>query len=267
MKIEVLVATMGQEDLSLHQKMNLKCNTLIANQCGQWKYYEEEYDYGKVRMISSNTKGVGINRNLALQLADSDIILFADDDIVYYDCNLQGVLNAFEELPEADVILFSLDYTRDGEVFDKHHNPIKKLQLWNALKFGACRMAIRKDAVVKNNISFSTLFGGGTLYGSGEDSLFLKECFNKGLKVYSHSYVLGACAKDSSSWFTGFNEKYLFDKGAWISCAFPKTKYFIKWYFIWRFSKKSGFSFKKTRSYVNKGISAYVRLETFDNKF
>lgn len=264
MKLEVLVATMGQDDLSLHKKMNIKCDALIANQCGQWKFEEEVYEYGKIRMISSDTKGVGINRNLGLQLADTDIILFADDDIVYYDSELKGVIDAFEELPEADVILFGIEYTRDGEVFEKRHNKTKRLHLWNALKYGACRMAVRKKAIVKNNISFSTLFGGGTIYGSGEDSLFLRACFDARLKVYSHSYVLGACAKDSSSWFTGFNEKYLFDKGAWIACAFPKAKHFVKWYFIWRFSKKAKMSFGKTKRYINKGIKAYKELETFE---
>lgn len=260
MELEVLVATVGQSDLSLHKKMNLHCSALIANQCGKWQYDEEKYEYGTVRMISSDTRGVGINRNLAVELAKAEILLFADDDIVYYDNELQGVLDAFEQLPDADIIVFGIDMARDGEVFDRRRHPIKKLQIWNALKFGACRTAIRKDALKKHNIHFSQLFGGGSLYGSGEDSLFLRDCFRAGMKVYSHSYVLGVCAKDSSSWFTGFNEKYVFDKGAWIACAFPKAKHFVKLYFTWRFSEKSGFSYKKTMKYINAGMLAFEKL-------
>ena len=63
-------------------------------------------------------------------------------------------------------------------------------------------------------------FGGGCIYSSGEDSLFLKACFERGLKVYSNAYVLGSCCKDVSSWFRGFNEKYFYDKeqGIYLDC-------------------------------------------------
>ena len=161
MELEVLVATMRQTDFSLAEKMNLCQNAVIANQCGQWGYDEHQKDGCRIRMVSSDTKGVGINRNLAIQLAEADILLFGDDDVTYYDGTLQGVVDAFRELPDADVIFFGLDYTRDGEIFDRRRNPVKRLHLWNCLRFGAARMAIRREAVKKKRLAFSTLFGGG----------------------------------------------------------------------------------------------------------
>lgn len=263
MKIEVLVAAMQQKDLSLHNHMNLKCDVLIANQCDEWRFDEEEFDYGRVRMISSRTRGVGKNRNYAISLAEGDILLFADDDIVYYEEDLKGVKKAFEELPDADVILFEIDMTKNGEVFDRRRCNLKKLSWWNSMKFGTCRMAVRKDSILKNSINFSTLFGGGTVYGSGEDSLFLLNCFHAGLRVYSYPYVLGACAKDSSSWFEGFNEKYFHDKGAWLSSAFPKSKHILKWYFITRYRKKTELSVKDILRQMNEGIRSYKTLKKF----
>lgn len=263
MTFEVLVTAMGQTDLSLHRRMNLRCDTLIANQCGRWQMEEEFHDFGRVRMISSDTRGVGTNRNLGLAASDAEVVLFADDDIVYYDSDLQGVKDAFQELPDADVILFGIDMTRNGEVFDRRRSPVRRLHLWNALKYGACRMAVRRAALEKHNIRFSTLFGGGCIYGSGEDSLLLRDCFRAGLRVYSHSYVLGACAKDSSSWFTGFHEKFMFDKGAWIACAFPKSKHLIKWYFIWKFARKSDLSFGGVVHHMNAGMKAYESIRGF----
>jgi hypothetical protein len=41
MKLEVLVATVGQKDFSLVQRMNLGCDAVIANQCGQWCFSEK----------------------------------------------------------------------------------------------------------------------------------------------------------------------------------------------------------------------------------
>jgi hypothetical protein len=58
------------------------------------------------------------------------------------------------------------------------------------------------------------------------------------LHIYAYDYVLGKCAKDSSSWFSGYNEKYFYDRGALVACAFPKTKHLMKWYFAWKASKE-----------------------------
>lgn len=264
MKLEVLVATMRQTDFSLAEKMNLCQNAVIANQCGQWGYDEHQKDGCRIRMVSSDTKGVGINRNLAIQLAEADILLFGDDDVTYYDGTLQGVVDAFRELPDADVIFFGLDYTRNGEIFERRRNPVKRLHLWNCLRFGAARMAIRREAVKKKRLAFSTLFGGGCPYSSGEDTLFITDAVRAGLRVYSHSYVLGKCAKDSSSWFSGFHDKYFYDWGALLACAFPKSKQLMKWYFAWKLSKKSKVPLKKVVKLMKQGIRGFRDLRVYD---
>lgn len=258
MDLEVLIATMGQEDCSLAARMNLKTPAVIANQCGRWGY-EESAD-GSVRMFSTDTIGVGVNRNLTLQMAKADILLFADDDITYYDENLQGVRDAFQQFPDADVIFFGIDMTRNGEVFDQRRNKARRVYLWNSLRYGCARMAIRREAVVKNRLAFSTLFGGGCLYGSGEDTIMIRDCFRAGLRVYSHDYVLGKCAKDTSTWFTGFHEKYFYDRGAIVACAFPRGKMLMKWYFALKIHKKTGISLKEILHQMDRGICGFSSL-------
>lgn len=261
MNLEVLVATMGQEDCSLAEKMNIQTAAVIANQCGRWDY-QESAD-GKVRMISTGTRGVGINRNLALQLAKADILLFADDDLVYYDGALNGVVEAFQEFPDADVIFFGLDMTKNGEIYERRRHPKKRVHIWNSLKFGAARMAIRRSALEKARLSFSTLFGGGCMYSSGEDSILIRDCFRAGLRVYSHAHVLGTCAKDNSSWFSGFHEKYFYDRGAMVACAFPVVKHLIKWYFAIKSSRKTGVPLKKILRQMNRGIRGFQTLRPY----
>ena len=262
MELEVLVATMEQEDCSLAEKMNIQTPAIIANQCGRWGY--EESSDGSVRMISTGTRGVGINRNLALQLAKADILLFADDDIIYYDGAMEGVLDAFRRLPDADVIFFGIDMTRDGEIFDKRRNKTRRVYLWNSLRYGAARMAVRRDAVVRNRLAFSTLFGGGCPYGSGEDTILIRDCFRAGLRVYSHEHVLGKCAKDTSSWFTGFNEKYFYDRGAMVACAFPMAKHLVKWHFVLKAHRKTGQPLKMILRQMNNGIRGFSKMETYE---
>ena len=265
MKLEVLVVSMRQQDTSLYEKMNIRGDALIANQADRWTFAQRQTDTGTVRMVTTATRGVGLNRNQTLTWAEGDILLFADDDITYYDDAMEGVRRAFEELPEADVIFFGMDMTWDGEIFDRRRNQKKRLYLWNSLKYGAARMAIRRSALEKARLSFSILFGGGCRYGSGEDTLFICDCFRAGLKVYSHPFVLGKCAKDSSTWFRGFNEKFMFDKGAWVACAFPKTKHLMKWYFIWRYAKKTELPLKTVVHFMNRGIRAFRRGECFED--
>ena len=205
MDIQVLVATL-HGDWSLPEKMNLQGPAIIANQCDCWAMEER----GEVRMLCSSTRGVGQNRNIALAMAETDILLFADDDMCYYDGVLQKVVEAFHQLPQADVLIFGMDMTRNGQVYEERRLPVKRCRLHQSLKYGACRMAIRREAVEKAALCFSQEFGGGCRYGSGEDSLFLYQCFKAGLQVWSHSLVLGRCAKDSSSWFKGYDEKFFF---------------------------------------------------------
>lgn len=267
MDLQVLVATMNQKDLSLIDKMNIRQNVLIANQCGFWKLEERQAVYGTIQMLSSNTVGVGNNRNLALQLAQGDILLFADDDITYYDGTLQGVLNAFSELPDADAIFFGLDMTRNGTVHTRLQDRQKRVHIWNSLKYGAPRMAIRRSAVIKQRLSFSTLFGGGCKYGSGEDSLLICDCFRRNLKIYAHPYVLGACAEDTSTWFAGYNAKYVFDRGAFVAAAFPRTRYLMGMYYLYKDYRKVDFSLKKSLYYMNCGMKAYSKQTTFSEIF
>lgn len=234
-QLQVLVATMHQKDLSLVEKMNIDCDAVIANQADRNEILVTE----KVKMITTNTRGVGLNRNIALLAADAEFLLFADDDMVYYDGLAKSVVQAFRESPKADVLIFGIDITRNGEITERRHLNPRRLRVWNAMKFGAVRIAIRRSALLRENISFNQNFGGGCSFSSGEDSLFLKACFDAGLKVYAHSYVLGTCAKDVSSWFVGYNEKYFYDRGVLMRYLFPRCPRLMSLYFGIRFKRQT----------------------------
>lgn len=263
MKLEILVATTRRKDLNWISKMNLQCDTIIANQSDYYGYEESLYNGKKIQMLSTKTIGVGKNRNLTLLMSDADIIIFADDDMSYYDGVENAVKKAFEKLPNADVIVFGLDMVRKGSVYERRKENIKKKFLINSLKYGTCRIAVRREALVKKNITFSTLFGGGCLYGSGEDSLFLKDCFQSKLRIYSYPHVLGSCSKDYSSWFTGYDKKFFFDKGALLNAMFPKMKNIVKIYFAIHFLKKSDLNLRTIIRYMNKGITAFENLTDY----
>lgn len=256
-KLQVLVATMHQTDFSLIEKMNIHADVIIANQADEESVREMQFEGYTAKMITTKTRGVGQNRNIALAAADAEIVLFADDDVGYCDNAFQQVEAAFRDLPEADLITFSSDYTKNGKVYLQRRNSTKRCRVWNSMQFGAAFLAARRQTLVEKKQQFSTLFGGGCIYGSGEDSLFLRDCLKCGLRLYSHDFVIGTCSKDESTWFTGYNEKYFYDKGAWLVAAFPKSQFFMKWYFLLRYKHMTELPLSEMCHQMNRGIRGY----------
>ena len=83
MKLEVLVTTMHCNDLSIYKRMNLQTDAIIANQCDNDEVLCEVIDNHNVKMVSTNTRGVSLNRNIAINHSTADYILFSDDDLIF----------------------------------------------------------------------------------------------------------------------------------------------------------------------------------------
>ena len=253
-KMQVLVATMHQNDVSLAEKMNIRSSAVIANQADREEIVSCETEFGNIKMITTATRGVGLNRNIALMAADAEILLFSDDDVVYNDDVAENVTAAFETLPQADAIVFGMDIVKNGKITERRHLKRGRLKVWNSMRFGTYTVAVRRSSIIKKNVTFNQCFGGGCPFSAGEDTLFLKSCFDAGLKVYSYDYVLGTCCKDSSSWFVGYNEKYFYDKGVLVRNLFPKTAYVMALYFGIRFKRKTDLGVFKRLKYIYAGV-------------
>ena len=100
---------MHQKDFSKIQKMNIRSDVVFANQADTTAFAECEFEGHRARMITTQTRGVGVNRNLGLMYAEGDICLFADDDVTYHDDMKERVLAEFAAHPDADIMVFHLD--------------------------------------------------------------------------------------------------------------------------------------------------------------
>ena len=109
MTLETLVSAVRQDVAEQAEKMNLQSDAVIINQCDENSYLEYEYRGNMIRAYSFAEKGVGLSRNNALLRAKADIILFSDEDIVYHEGYAEKIVKAFEEHPEADMLLFNMD--------------------------------------------------------------------------------------------------------------------------------------------------------------
>lgn len=221
-RLQVLVAAMHQTDFSLIEKMNLSSDTIIANQAATVEKQEELRDGKRYLMITTDTIGVGKNRNIALTFADGTICLLADEDMVYEKDYESQILQAFQENPKADAVIFNVRIMEKG--VNRRGRKIKKTKrvFVRYHIYGACRIAFRRERLQKANIRFTELFGGGCRYGSGEDSLFLRDMLRKGMKIYTSPVCIGAVNQENSTWFQGYNEKYFYDKGCLMKALFPR---------------------------------------------
>ena len=214
MRVQVLVAAMNQNDDSLVKKMNIKTDALIGNQCSFCSNTFYQYDGYNVQYYNRPDRGVGVNRNTTLLHSSNNCILtFADDDMVFFDDYDKLIIQAFENIPDADAIIFNIK-TVGKDVGRRENKQIKRVRFYNSLNYGAARLSVKSNSIKRENIWFHTCFGGGTRYGSGEDTLFITNMIKHGLKIYACPADIAEVNQESSTWFSGYDRKYLYDKGA-----------------------------------------------------
>lgn len=219
MKMETLVATIDQKNYDLAAKMNLQTDAVIGNQCGRLQTETMNQNGNRITWLHTAERGIGKNRNLLLEQAAADICILADDDMCFVDGYPEIAKQAFAACPDGDLLVFNL---LEKEPRRYRNTKIMRIRSHNCAKYGAARIAFRRKPVLEAGIRFSLLFGGGAKYGSGEDTIFLKDCLKAGLKIYAVPYALAWIDQSAAStWFTGYHETFFRDKGALYACLHP----------------------------------------------
>lgn len=239
-KLTVLVTTMHQTDLEIYKRMNLQTDAVIANQASDnWKR-TEVIDGHTVKMVTTDTRGLSRNRNIALAhtYASAEYLLFSDDDLRFYDGYEQVVLSAFAECPDADAIKFNIRCVSERKlsmtsIATAHRATRREVTAW-----GVCVLAVKADVLRQADLRFNERFGTGTPNYCGEDSIFLQELFKKRWKVYAHPAVIADIDQAESSWFEGYGEKYFTVSGMVLSEMYPLLSYPLAVRSAYRFSKR-----------------------------
>lgn len=166
MNFQVLLSCMEQKDFQIIEASNLKgINTLIINQTKECCEHVESID--NAIMIYSHKKGLSNSRNLAIKNATGDICLLADDDEKFVDNVDKLILNAFESIPHADILIFKIvNYPK------KIKNSVHKMSQFELLKVSSIQIAFRIESV-RHIIGFDACLGAGTINGCGEENNFL----------------------------------------------------------------------------------------------
>ena len=244
--------------------MNIRSNVVFANQADKTYYDEHEFDGHKAKMITTDTRGVGINRNLALMYANADICLFSDDDVVYCDDMENKVLAEFAAHPDADVIIFHFD-TDSKTRPQKKYSKTKKCGKLSRMPWATFRVAFKLEKMRKLNLWFTTLFGGGCIFPSGEDSMWLSDAKKSGLAFYVSKETIGTVSFETSTWFSAGDERFYYGKGAFYKAAHPKTDILWMLYFVFRTMKTDKMPTKDKLKWMMCGVDGYKKMMSYDD--
>ena len=261
-EFEVLIATMNRTSLDFLNSMfsNAKLedyNILIINQCQN--KLQLVSNKSNIRVVNSLDKGISNSRNLALKHAVGNVVLFADDDVVYQKNFDKVILNAHKKYLEADIITFQLtDF--EGNYFRKYSTNVKH----NKKSIGQVNSVVISSKLEKiKNLSFDTNFGLGAAFETGEENLYLQKALNKGLDlIFVPKVILKhpvySSGKDDA------NNKLIYARGAYCYKKYGTIGYLKITHYIYLVFKKGEISIlefipKLLQGF--KGIKAYKELK------
>lgn len=211
MTLQLLVAAVNGAPRELAEKMRIDSDAIIVSQGERYAYETLRWKGHEIRCFHMAERGVGLSRNHSLLRATAEISLFADEDIIYEPGYEQKVLQAFEERPAADLLFFNVQAMPGRETY--HNEKSGRVRWYNCGRYPTYSLAVRTRRIHQKNITFSLLFGGGARYSNGEDSLFIRDCLRAGLRAYKVPVAIGHERERESTWFTGYNEKFFYDRG------------------------------------------------------
>ena len=237
--LEVLVSALKKDPKALAAHMNLECDAVIIDQTDKDGVFEFATDRSSVvRVFESRDRGIGKSRNMALDKAQGRIILFSDDDIVYTDGYSDRILQAFDQHPDADIIMFNFNVREERRTY--HIDKTIRVHKWSVGRYPAYAAAAKLESINSTGVRFSPLFGGGAKYANGEDNLFFMDCLRSGLKIVAVPVTLGTEEPRESTWFKGYNEKFFKDRGVLYSFLYGNLAHL--WAIRFILAKKRSYS-------------------------
>ena len=83
---------------------------------------------------------------------------------------------------------------------------------------------------------------------------------------YVSKETIGKVDFEDSSWFTGYNEKFFYGKGAF--CAQKSSHFSILWcyYYLFRYKTKKGISNKDRLLWMKRGVNGYREMKGYLEK-
>ena len=243
--VEVLLSAMDMLNEADYQKI-IEKNKMTGQvvTVNQVRTHNQVFNIkeGKKRLYTYNEKGASRSRNRLLEHANGDICAFADDDTIYEDNYEKIIRQEYEKNPKADAIMFFIENENKSREKNKKLGN-RKLRIVDAMRVRTAEMTIKKETIQKlkeKNIEFDENFGPGSIFEKGDETILVSDMIKNGFKVYGSNKKIGIAQHLTSTWFKGYNEKFLYNQGAIFYRIAPKMykllimQYIIRKYPLYR---------------------------------
>ncbi len=136
-----------------------------------------------VSLYQYNGQGLSANRNLAIEKATADILLFADDDTHILPEAVDEVKRIFEAHPSLDIAFFRAStYTgKPLKTYPEEEFDLKRIP--DTYAISTIEMAARRESI-QGKLRFDERFGLGTKFLTcGEEEIWLQDALRAGLQM------------------------------------------------------------------------------------
>lgn len=262
MEVEVLVSTMNKNSISqameLFKKMNITGKAVMINQITDSKIKQVVKEKGEKRIYSYYEKGLSKSRNKAIEKLNSEIGIFADDDVIYNKNYQEIIKKAYEKYPDADIIAFCVESTSEERKTRKQRT--HKANYITLMRIQSFQITFRKDKIIQ----LDEQFGAGGKYKFGEENILLYDCKKQGKKIYYVNDKIGTVSHKTSTWYTKMDKEFLKCEGA----VFYRINKMIYWILILQYAirkrneYKDNLKIKEAIKYLFNGAKEYKKSLT-----
>lgn len=182
-QLQVMICTLGPDGIrrvanASHPHVN-GVEYLVSWQTDGYYPIPKELERPDFRIITSKTRGLSVNRNIALSNASAPILLISDDDVDYTEVGLCSVIDAFLRNPDKDIITFRYISASHSKFYPNQACSLDTPE--KGYFVTSFEIAFRRQSV-QGKIWFNEYFGIGALFPSGEEDLFIRDCLDARLK-------------------------------------------------------------------------------------
>jgi glycosyltransferase involved in cell wall biosynthesis len=153
---------------------NTAWELLIITQGG-----ESEKRLPAAKHIALSSVGVAKSRNAAIENAQTEYLVFADDDIVFSEKGLKDAIEYLDKNPGVSLLLGSASSPK-GELRKRYPDQIQKLNLFNCARAATYEMVIRVADIKRLGIRFDESFGAGAENYLGDEYIFIADLLRAG---------------------------------------------------------------------------------------
>jgi GT2 family glycosyltransferase len=173
---------------------------LVQNQNGQ--EYSTQTSNGNKTVVAIPGIGVAKSRNHAVALANTEYLLFADDDVEFHCSQIGDAIALMEADPDCVLLLLSAD---DGRGSPRKNYPKnnRRLSKFNSARAATYEILIRVPKVLELGVKFDEDFGAGVENYLGDEYIFIADLIDQGAKCIFSPIFIASHPRNSSGLFWG----------------------------------------------------------------